>query len=255
MTSTSETGHAKNVANFEDLISYCTAYGTAYNPSNDHLLIPQLQTLHHDAKIILVTVKSNKTAFDDACNAREIAFAPLKKLCTRIVNALESTNATQQTIDDAITINHKIQGKRSNNSKKDTDTELPPAENPPAENTTSEDETISVSQQSFDSLIDHFSKLIVTVSGETLYIPNESDLNVAALNSRLASLETLNTAAIDHTAAYSNAIIARNTLLYQPDLGLVDIALHVKKYVKSVFGATNPQYKQISGIKFKKIKI
>ena len=79
MASTSETGHAKNVANFEDLISFCTAYGTAYNPSNNHLLIPQLQTLHHDAKISLLTVKTNKTAFDNACNAREIAFAPHNK--------------------------------------------------------------------------------------------------------------------------------------------------------------------------------
>ncbi|NVN93958.1 MAG: hypothetical protein HXX18_01615 [Bacteroidetes bacterium] len=250
MTSTSETGHAKNVANFEDLVSFCTAYGTAYNPSNDHLLIPQLQTLHHDAKIMLQTVKTNKTAFDNACNAREIAFAPLKKLCTRIVNALESINATQQTIDDAITINHKIQGKRSNNSKKDTDTEVPPTED-----TTPEGNKISVSQQGYDSLIDNFSKLIVLVSGEPLYIPNESDLNVAALNARFTNLETLNTVAIDRTTAYSNALIARNTLLYKPALGLVDIALSVKKYVKSVFGASNSQYKQISGIKFKKTKI
>lgn len=33
MASTSETGHAKNVANFSTLISFCTAYGTKYNPS------------------------------------------------------------------------------------------------------------------------------------------------------------------------------------------------------------------------------
>lgn len=31
MTSTSETGHAKNVANFEDLISFCT-------PASDNVL-------------------------------------------------------------------------------------------------------------------------------------------------------------------------------------------------------------------------
>ncbi|MFZ4740041.1 MAG: hypothetical protein ACOYLE_02630 [Bacteroidales bacterium] len=249
MASTSETGHAKNVANFEDLISYCTAYGTAYNPSNDHLLIPQLQTLHHDAKIILLTVKTNKTAFDNACNAREIAFAPLKKLSTRIVNALASTNAAQQTIDDAITINHKIQGKRSKNSKKDTASEISPAEN-----TTPEDKKISVSQQSFDRLIDNFSKLIVTVSGETFYNPNESDLNTAALNTMFTSLENLNAAVINHTTSYSNALLARNTLLYQPTIGLVDIALSVKKYVKSVFEASSPQYKQISSIQFKKIR-
>ena len=28
MASKSETGHSKNVANFEDLISFCTGYGT-----------------------------------------------------------------------------------------------------------------------------------------------------------------------------------------------------------------------------------
>ena len=33
MASNSETGHAKNVANFEDLISFCTGYGATYNPS------------------------------------------------------------------------------------------------------------------------------------------------------------------------------------------------------------------------------
>ena len=33
MASTSETGHAKNVANFEDLISFVTGYGATYNPT------------------------------------------------------------------------------------------------------------------------------------------------------------------------------------------------------------------------------
>jgi len=37
MTSTTETGHAKNVANFESLISICTGYGTAYNASKENL--------------------------------------------------------------------------------------------------------------------------------------------------------------------------------------------------------------------------
>jgi hypothetical protein len=50
MTSTSETGHAKNVANFEDLISFCTGYGTAYNPSKVTIKLPALNTLFTSAK-------------------------------------------------------------------------------------------------------------------------------------------------------------------------------------------------------------
>lgn len=250
MASTSETGHAKNVANFEDLISFCTGYGTVYNPSKNSIKLVALGTLFTSSKSALLSVKSKKTAFDNACNAREIAFIPLKKFCTRIVNALESTDAAKQTVDDAKTINRKIQGKRANSSKKETPV---PTDN---NTTTSITETnqISVAQQSFDSLIDNFDKLVVSVSAESYYIPNENDLKVTALNTTLTNFKTLNTAVISATTPYSNAMITRDSSLYQTDTGLVDVALEVKKYVKSVFGASSPQYKQVSSLAFKKIK-
>ena len=42
-SSVSETGHAKNVANFQDLISFCEGHGAIYNPSKESLKIPQLK--------------------------------------------------------------------------------------------------------------------------------------------------------------------------------------------------------------------
>ncbi len=42
MASTTETGHAKNVATFEDLISFCTGYVAAYNPSKAGLKPPAI---------------------------------------------------------------------------------------------------------------------------------------------------------------------------------------------------------------------
>jgi len=45
MASTSETGHAKNVSNFDDLISFVTGYGTAYNPSKASIKLTALQSL------------------------------------------------------------------------------------------------------------------------------------------------------------------------------------------------------------------
>ncbi|MBI4929199.1 MAG: hypothetical protein HY841_00430, partial [Bacteroidetes bacterium] len=50
MASTTETGHAKNVANFEDLISFCTGYGTSYNPSKAGIKLPALNTQFTGAK-------------------------------------------------------------------------------------------------------------------------------------------------------------------------------------------------------------
>ena len=249
MPTTGSSGHPGNISKFEELIASCTGYGATYNPSNNNLKVAQLQTVQTASKNALQTVKTTKTTYDNACNAREIAMAPLKKFCTRIINAIDATAATKQTIDDVKSINHKIQGKSANGSKAakaaPVTTDVAVAEPQPA--------PISTSQQSIDSLIDNFQKLIVALTAEPLYVPNEADLKVAALNTTLTTLKTLNTAAINASIQYSNAMIARDTTMYQPNTGLVPVALEVKKYVKSVYGATSPQYKQISGLEFKNL--
>ena len=50
MASTSETGHAKNVANFQDLIEFVTGYGATYNPSKSSLKLNNLITLKASAE-------------------------------------------------------------------------------------------------------------------------------------------------------------------------------------------------------------
>jgi hypothetical protein len=44
----------------------------------------------------------------------------------------------------------------------------------------------------------------------------------------------------------------RDQLLYGEETGMVDVAMDVKNYVKSVFGAISPQYKQVSRLRFTK---
>jgi hypothetical protein len=249
MTTTPPTGHARNIANMDELIAYCIGYGSVFNPSNPNLKVVQLQTTQTANKALLQTVKTTETAYDNACNALEIAMAPLKKNCTRIVNALEATTATKQTINDVKTINHKIQGKPANGTKSKT----PPKAVSDAPVVEPSENQISTTQQSIDSMIDNFQKLIVSVTAEPLYIPNENDLKVTALNTNLTALKSLNAAAVNNTIQYSNAMLARDTAFYLSSTNLVDTALEVKKYVKSVFGATSPQFKQISGLVFRKL--
>lgn len=100
-----ETGHSKNVANFEDLISYCTACGAAHNPTKNAIKLPALNTLLTTAKGNLTIVINALTAFRNATNSREIAFEPIKALSTKILNALIACGASDQTINDFKTIN------------------------------------------------------------------------------------------------------------------------------------------------------
>ena len=243
MTSISEVGHAKNVANFEDLIAYCTAYGITYNPSKAALQLTALNTLLTSAQTELANVTTAKNAFDTVTGDRQLTFEPLKPLATKIFNYLSVTDASVQIIADAKTINNKLQGKRTGTT----------AENPPTEGE-NQNNTVSVSRQSYDMLTENFAAFVDLVSSVPSYTPNETELTTVSLNNYLIELQTANTNVINAEVVYSNARISRNQVLYADNTGLVAIALDVKKYVKAIFGATSPQYKQISGIKFTKPK-
>jgi hypothetical protein len=201
-----------------------------------------LTTQNTGAIAALQAVKVAKTAYDNATNARELAFKPLKSLANKIVNGLAATEATAQTVDDVKSTNNKIQGKRAKAVEKPDAKALAAGAEPV--------KTASTSQQSYDKLMDHFAQLIATLTAEPKYLPNENELKVATLNTLLTDLRAKNTAVISATTALSNARIARDNALYGETTGILDVAQDVKQYVKSLFGANSPQYKQVSGLKF-----
>ena len=61
MPSTSEVGHAKNVANLQKLTEQVTVY-TLYNPPVDNLKIPNLQALYTTANTKLTEVEDKRNA-------------------------------------------------------------------------------------------------------------------------------------------------------------------------------------------------
>lgn len=254
MSSTSETGHAKNVANFEDLISFCSGYGAAYNPSKPALQLTSLQTLRTSALTSLQNVKVTKTTFDNATNTRQEIFAPVKSLATRIVNALAASGANEKTVLDVKTINRKIQGARATPKVEPAPATNAASTPAPTEGTQPTPASISASQQSYDSMIDHYTKLIQSLTQETNYAPNETDLQTTSLNTLLNNMSTANTNVIDTYTAWSNARIKRDDILYNVLTGLAQTAADTKLYIKSVFGAASPQYKQVSGLQFKQTK-
>ena len=236
MASSSETGHTKNVSNFKTAITYCNGYGASYNPSNPALAIPELTTKQQKSKETLDVVKKTDANYKKAEGLRKLAFKPLKNLGTKIIAALVSAQAPKSVIDDASAVNAKIQGKRVDNSE--------PAESKKRN---------SVSQQSYDLQIDHLEKLIEIVAAEEKYNPNEDALKVATLIDYKVKLEKANNFAKDNYSPYSDALVARDKMLYDPETGLVTIAKLIKNYVKSVFGASSPEFKKINKLRFRTI--
>ena len=244
MASTSETGHAKNLANFQDLISFVINYGANYNPSKNALQLAQLIALKDDADEKLVTVVAKNTAYNNKINERQNVFAGLKQLSTRLCNALQTTDATERIIKDAKGFNRKIQGQRAtakNTTPLDPDAPIP--------------KTISSTQLSYTQQVQHFAGLISTLSSEPSYSPNETDLQISTLITKQSDLIAKNKDVATAYADISTARIERNAVLYNPEGSIFDVASEVKKYIKSIYGASSPQFAQVKGLRFTKPKI
>ena len=251
MSTFKESTHEKNVANFDHLITVLISFGSAYNPGNASINIPPLQTALASGENANDTEKTARTNWKDLTNTKEIVFSPLGELSTRILHTLESCNVSKQTVEDCRFYVRKIHGIRAKKIKP------VPIENSEQNNNDPQEQNpvkhISVSQRSYDSLIEHFTKIIVLLSGQPQYATNEPELKIAALQTLLTNMRTARSNAFTAKAILDNARLDRNKILYDPNTGILNLARLVKAFIKGKYGITSPEFKLVSAIKFYRI--
>jgi hypothetical protein len=200
MKNVSETGHAKNLAKFDELVSFVSAYGTDYNPTKSSLNLEALQTLLSESRLTLSAVNLALPAYSNVIAARDVAFKPLNKLVTRVMNALKAVDTSLQVDDNVRTLSRKIQGVRAKAKSTDEEKEALAAEGKKLVE-------ISSSQTSFDFRLENFDKLIKLLSSIPLYAPNETDLKVTSLTAMHQDMVSKNAAVIAASMPLSNARI------------------------------------------------
>lgn len=237
-----ESSHAKNVANFEAIISICISFKETYNPGKSTLQIAGLNALLEKIKDVMNRNRIAETAYNYATNNRAILFRQMKKLATQIVNAFDAHGASEETLKDARHFLNKMRGKRI-------------SAKPEEKNSTGPDgktiKTISASQTGYISLLEHFQALVSLAVSEPTYQPNEETLSRPGLLAVLELYSQANTAVIDTHTALTLTRMKRNTLLYDKQTGAVTTAGKVKKYVKSLYGFSSPQYKELTPFQFR----
>ena len=238
MAKASETGHAKNISNFDVLITTCEGYGVAYNPTKAAIKVVNLKVQYTAALASNTLYATKSRTNNDDKNDRKAGFQPVKKLATRLLNALKATDASDDTVADAEGFQRKIQGERAESKPKPT---IPP----------SPDNSHSVAQQSYTNMVEHLKGLNLVLSTESTYAPNENELTTATIAILVTNLTTLNKNESVSFIAMDNSKIDRNAKLYGVKTGILDTEQEVKDYVKSVYGSTSPQYKQLTKLKFK----
>lgn len=235
-----ETGHARNIANLETLITFIAGWGAPYNPTNNDISLASLQTLLTEANFAMDGVGTALAQTKAAINDREDAFATLRPLVSRVLNYYVSAGAAKNDIDDVKTFKRKLDGKRKTPA-------IPDDPNTPEDES---EGSHSASQQSYVQLVEHFDNIINLLKLDPLYDPNENALKTTTLEAISADLKVKNTAVISNLVNLSTSRLYRNAQLYQAGNGLVARAGLVKKYVKAAFGADSGEYGQIKGLKF-----
>lgn len=243
MTKTSETGHAKNVANFGQLLAICSSHGAVYQPNNPVIQLEGLDGILVQGKGCLISINSAEGTYSNALSTRGMAFNPFSKLVTRIGSAVKASGVSKQTKEQVAAIIRKLQGRRATPKISEEEKQAALAAG-------QEIVEVSSSQMSIDNQLENFDKLIKLLASIPEYAPNEKELTIAALTALYEDMFAKNTAVISADIPLSNLRISRNDILCKEITGLVDVALASKMYIKSVFGATSPKYKQVSSLKF-----
>ena len=240
MASTSEVGHAKNIANLNLLNTNIAALGATYNPSNPKLLLTNLQSIYTTALSQQESVNNLVAPYSLAVDGREAIFKPLNRELTKLRKAYKATEGvTQAQLEDFMTIIRKLKGDKKSKDKPTTD---------PKE----EQETHSASQMSYDQRTNTMDLLIGLLQNTPNYKPNENEYKVATYQAKKASMLQATQAVADTFIPLNIARTTRNSTLYNSEDNLVDTANRAKDYLFTILDTNSTQYSAISKIKFKK---
>lgn len=235
--STSEQGHFKNLANFQRIIDALKALGASYTPDNPAIAITALQTRYTDMEAAMQAVQVAKAHLDDKINIRQAAYKKAKSLAIRAVSAFDTAGASKALVDDAQSRLNRLHPSA-------------PAPKPGPDGTTPA--TRSTSKRSYDGVADTYNS-VITFLVENGYTTGIADIKPDKLQDAGNDLRLTTQAVNAAEFAQDNAIIARDFLFYNEETGTRELVRKIKKAIKSAFGNTSPQYRQINGIPFRSI--
>jgi hypothetical protein len=242
--SINDSGHLGNLTGFDHLITAVKGYPPKYNPSRSEFTPAALDAKYAVSKIQNANYNLAESSNTHILDQRVVTYKTLNRLITNSFNSLKSSGLTPMVIEEVAQIVRKLKGQRA--GKKPLLSPKAEGEPEPKQN--------SVSQLTFDERLNNFDKYIRRLEQIPQYDPNEEEITISALRAFYTILDESNKAAKSSKNMLDNVRIARGVEFYDKTNGLVTIGKETKLYIRSVFGANSPEFRQVSGITFKMYK-
>lgn len=241
----SETGHAKNVANFQQVINILVALGADYNPVQALILLSALQARLAVLQPAMAQVDAKAAAEKIAVDERIAEFEGIGAFATNIKNAVVATIDDDLFTEDVKSIVRKLNGRRSGDA---------PVDDPATPGVDESDAAHSVSQQSYDNLEAHFASLIELLRTRSDYTLNETEYRLGSLEEKLDRMRAKNNAAKVASINSANARQTRDEILYDEETGILKLVKLIKAYLAYAVGKNSAAYQQIEALEFRKVK-
>lgn len=241
MASNSEKGHARLLANLNQLNLNIAALGADYNPSNESIKLNKLKELFENGSVLQKKLNELQAPYTLAVDNREEIFIPFLKQITKIKKAYFSTSGVDKAQkNDFMTISRKLKGIKKYKSKK-------------KDETNDEVNEHSISQMSYDQRTNNMDFLISLLQNTPNYNPNETEYQISFL-SDLKTKMLLSTNAVAETfLPYVLARRNRNDFFYHNPDSIVESAIKARDYLYSIIDKNSPQYIVISKLRFQKV--
>lgn len=259
MSSTSETGHAKNLANLKRADTFIIQAGSIYLPSNNSISQGSINAVYNNCKTAFDNFLSAEAEYKKQTNIREIEFKKLDALIAQIMSHILSLDLDKQTVKDVQATVKKYNGSKGKQTLADAgkaplaiaDPNNQDSEKPQEEES---DASISQSQQSFDNKFATAEKIKYTLLSIPTYNPNEPELQTGNIQTFLTNLDAINNTANAATTAMLKARSIRNELFYIGPNSLYYTAIKWRRYMRQILLKSNPEfYKKTAALKFTKL--
>lgn len=220
----------------DQVLTSCTSLDARYQPNKEALMPTALSLLLEQAHESLKAVTVARTNYRLAVNNRSQAFAGVPKLAARVVRIVKVSEASAEHIADANAIKNLFYP-----PKKKRSSSAPEGQQ---ENVTPTSKRSANSRQGFQGKMETFGDLIQIVEAMGTYNPQEADLTIEALKTKLSDLNVKSKAVTQAYVDYSNSRIARDEA-FNGLGGVHETTKAVKDYIRGAFGIFSRQSDQM----------
>lgn len=238
-----ESGHNKNVANLQTATIILTNLGGQYDPPQDLIELPELQTFLTASQTALSEVDTAQATKAVAVDDAQAEFDGLPKYVVNIKRQAQlelndpAFTADLQTIVNNFTPPGRKTGVPDDPATPDIDESRTPQ---------------SQSQRSRDNQIAYLADISALLKTKSEYKATGTPYEVAAIDAKIASLTTKNNAANAAVAALGNKLDARDAVIYDEATGIIPRIKLIKTYLILKFGKDSAAYQQINALEFRK---